>query len=299
MALVLADRVKETCSSPGTGAATLLGAQTGFQTFLSGVGNGNTCYYTIADQAGSRWEVGIGTYSSSGNTLTRTTPLSGSATTPVNFSSGTQDIFVTYPAEKAVTIDTLAYPPAIGSTTPNSGVFTTLRFNTSLSINGSTGSSGQVLSSTGTGAQWIGPSAFLDNITTTQGAILYRNSVGWVNLNPGTNGQVLQTNGSGSLVWAVVPPGPIIINGSSNVSIPSTNGNVSIYSAGVNTANITSSGVNVNGTSAAPTGSAINHIDLTKQTNYDKLQNLSSNTDLAIKALDQDSGFYRDLKNHL
>ena len=102
MALILADRVKETCSSPGTGAATLLGAQTGFQTFLSGVGNGNTCYYTIADQAGSRWEVGIGTYSSSGNTLTRTTPLSGSSVTPVNFSSGTQDIFVTYPAEKAV-----------------------------------------------------------------------------------------------------------------------------------------------------------------------------------------------------
>jgi hypothetical protein len=102
MALVLSDRVKETCSSPGTGTVSLLGAQTGFQAFSTGVGNGNTCYYTIADQSGTHWEVGIGTYSSTGNTLTRTTPLSGSATTPVNFSSGTQDVFVTYPAEKAI-----------------------------------------------------------------------------------------------------------------------------------------------------------------------------------------------------
>lgn len=102
MALILSDRVQETASAPGTGTVTLLGAVTGFQPFSTGVGNGNTCYYTIADQAGSNWEVGIGTYSSSGNTLTRTTPLSGSSTTPVNFSSGIQNVFVTYPAEKAV-----------------------------------------------------------------------------------------------------------------------------------------------------------------------------------------------------
>jgi hypothetical protein len=105
MALILSDRVKETCSSPGTGTVSLLGAQTGFQAFSTGVGNGNTCYYTIADQSGTHWEVGIGTYSSTGNTLTRTTPLSGSATTPVNFSSGTQDVFLTYPAEKSVNKD--------------------------------------------------------------------------------------------------------------------------------------------------------------------------------------------------
>ena len=105
MALVLSDRVQETANSPGTGAVTLLGAVTGYQTFATGVGNGNTCYYCIADQGGSLWEVGIGTYSSSGNTLTRTTPLSGSNTTPVNFLSGTQAVFVTYPAEKSVNLD--------------------------------------------------------------------------------------------------------------------------------------------------------------------------------------------------
>lgn len=121
MALVLNDRVLETCTSPGTGAATLLGAVTGYQTFSSGVGNNNTCYYCIADQGGANWEVGIGTYSSGGNTLTRTTPLSGSSATPVNFSSGTQNVFVTYPAEKKVVLDASGNVTALGTIT--SGVW--------------------------------------------------------------------------------------------------------------------------------------------------------------------------------
>lgn len=115
MALVLADRVLETCTSPGTGAVTLLGATTGYQTFGSAIGNGNTCYYAIADQSGANWEVGIGTYASSGNTLTRTTPLSGSAATPVNFSSGTQNVFVTYPAEKSVNLNASGNVSALGT----------------------------------------------------------------------------------------------------------------------------------------------------------------------------------------
>lgn len=103
MALILADRVKETCAAPGTGTVSLLGASTGFQAFSSAIGDGNTCYYTISDQGGANWEVGIGTYASSGNTLARTTVLSSSAggTTKANFSTGTQDVFVTYPAEVA------------------------------------------------------------------------------------------------------------------------------------------------------------------------------------------------------
>ena len=109
MALVLKDRVLETCTAPGTGAVTLLGAVTGYQTFSSAIGNANTCYYTIADQNGANWEVGIGTYTSSGNTLTRTTVLSssnGGATT--NFTSGTQNVFVTYPSERSVNLSSSA-----------------------------------------------------------------------------------------------------------------------------------------------------------------------------------------------
>ena len=105
MALVLKDRVKETCTSPGTGMVTLLGAATGYQSF-SVIGNGNTAYYCIADQAGGNWEVGIGTYTSSGTTLSRNTVLeSSNSGSLVNFSSGTQDVFCTYPAEKSVNQD--------------------------------------------------------------------------------------------------------------------------------------------------------------------------------------------------
>jgi hypothetical protein len=106
MALVLADRVQETTTTTGTGTITLAGAVSGYQSF-SVVGNGNTTYYTIADQAGSNWEVGIGTYTSSGTTLARTTVLASSNSgSLVNFTSGTKNVFVTYPAGYAVNTQT-------------------------------------------------------------------------------------------------------------------------------------------------------------------------------------------------
>lgn len=99
MAFVLADRVKETTTTTGTGTVTLAGASAGYQSF-SAIGDGNTTYYTIAAQTGTEWEVGIGTYTSSGTTLSRTTVLSSSNSgSLVNFSAGTKDVFVTYPAE--------------------------------------------------------------------------------------------------------------------------------------------------------------------------------------------------------
>ena len=104
MALVLADRVKETTTTAGTGTVTLLGASTGFQSFAV-IGNANTTYYTIAGQTGNEWEVGIGTYTASGTTLARTTVLSNSAGTQpsaLSFSAGTKDVFVTYPAGYSV-----------------------------------------------------------------------------------------------------------------------------------------------------------------------------------------------------
>ena len=98
MAFVLADRVKETTTTAGTGTVTLLGASTGYQSFAV-IGDANTTYYTIAGQTGSEWEVGIGTYASSGTTLARTAVISSSNSgSLVNFSAGTKDVFVTYPA---------------------------------------------------------------------------------------------------------------------------------------------------------------------------------------------------------
>jgi hypothetical protein len=102
MALVLADRVKETTTTTGTGTVTLLGASTGFQSFAV-VGNANTTYYCIAGQTGNEWEVGVGTYTSSGTTLARTAILASSNSgSAVNFSAGTKDVFVTYPASYSV-----------------------------------------------------------------------------------------------------------------------------------------------------------------------------------------------------
>lgn len=102
MALVLKDRVQETTTTTGTGTITLAGAISGFQSF-SVIGNGNTCYYTI--QGGAQWEVGVGTYTASGTTLSRDSVLeSSNSGSLVNFSAGTKNVFVTYPAERAVTL---------------------------------------------------------------------------------------------------------------------------------------------------------------------------------------------------
>jgi len=103
MALVLDDRVQETTTTTGTGTLTLAGAVTGYQSF-DAIGNGNTTYYCITD--GTNWETGIGTYTASGTTLARTTVLkSSNAGSLVNFSAGSKNVFVTYPAGKAVYTD--------------------------------------------------------------------------------------------------------------------------------------------------------------------------------------------------
>ena len=100
MALVVKDRVKETTTTTGTGTLTLAGASTGFQSF-SVIGDGNTTYYTITD--GTDWEVGVGTYTASGTTLSRDTILeSSNSGSAVNWGSGSKDVFVTYPAERSV-----------------------------------------------------------------------------------------------------------------------------------------------------------------------------------------------------
>ena len=97
MALVFKDRVKETSTTIGTTDFVLLGAVSGFQAF-STVGNGNTTYYTAIN--GTEWEVGIGTYSTTGPTLARTTVLDSSTGSKVSFSAGTKSVFLDFPAGK-------------------------------------------------------------------------------------------------------------------------------------------------------------------------------------------------------
>jgi len=100
MPLAVYDRVKETTTTTGAGTLTLAGAATGFISF-SAVGNGNQTYYTIATNGGSEWEVGIGTYTSAGTTLSRDVILASSnAGSVVTLSAGTKDVFVTFPASR-------------------------------------------------------------------------------------------------------------------------------------------------------------------------------------------------------
>jgi len=98
MALVVKDRVQETTTTTGTGTVTLAGAVTGFQSF-SVIGDGNTCYYAIT--SGNDFEVGLGTYTASGTTLSRDTVLESSNSGSKITLAGTSNVFVTYPAEKS------------------------------------------------------------------------------------------------------------------------------------------------------------------------------------------------------
>lgn len=100
MALVHADRVKETSTTTGTGTYSLAGALTGFRTFVAGIATGNTCYYAATD--GTDWEIGLGTVTdATPDTLARTTILASSnAGAAVNWGAGTKTLFCTPPAGK-------------------------------------------------------------------------------------------------------------------------------------------------------------------------------------------------------
>jgi hypothetical protein len=147
MALVLADRVQEYSTTTGTGTLTLSGAYAGFQTFAAGIGNGNTCYYTITSDT-NQWEVGIGTVGV--GTLARTTLISSSTGSLVSF-VGTLTVFVTYPAEKSVNLDAAGVMSGyaisggtingttVGSTTAAAGSFSTLNSSGATRLGGLSG----------------------------------------------------------------------------------------------------------------------------------------------------------------
>jgi hypothetical protein len=186
MALVIDDRVRETTTVTGTNDATLLGAVTGFQAF-SVIGNGNTTYYTISDQSGGNWEVGLGTFSSVGPTLARTTVLSSSAGgAKVSFPAGTKDVFVTYPSDKAVYLDESGnVQPALGNVVASQVNIT---------------AQGDLRLEDTTGGQYVAlqaPGTVATSYTLT------------LPVDDGTNGQALITDGSGNLSWSTAASGDV------------------------------------------------------------------------------------------
>ena len=145
MALVVADRVQETTTTTGTGTITLAGAVSGFQSFAT-IGNANTTYYCVT--SGADWEIGIGTYTSAGTTLARTTILASSAAGAAISLAGTSNVFCVYPASKAVYEDAsgniAGYPftagtinsTTIGASSASTGAFTTLSASSTVSGTG-------------------------------------------------------------------------------------------------------------------------------------------------------------------
>ena len=103
MAFVLNDRVKETSTTTGTGTFSLAGAETGFESFVSGIGTTNSTFYAISNDGKNEYEVGIGTVTDAAtDTLSRTTIISSTnSDNAVNFTSGTKTVFCTYPAKRA------------------------------------------------------------------------------------------------------------------------------------------------------------------------------------------------------
>ena len=117
MALVLLDRSQQTGTSNTTVSFTLTGTVTGFQS-LAGVGNGNTTYYSAFDASGN-WETGLGTYSTTGPTLTRTTVYASSNSGSAVTFSGTVNIFVTQPS--SITVVSSNNPGTSGAVLTSAG----------------------------------------------------------------------------------------------------------------------------------------------------------------------------------
>jgi hypothetical protein len=116
--MIVADRVRETTTTTGTGTIDLAGAVTGFQGLVAGIGSGQVCAYCIAHQSASEWEVGYGTVTNaSPDTLSRTTiTASSNSNAAVSFSAGTKDVFATWPATSA---RHLLNQPEVQPGTPN------------------------------------------------------------------------------------------------------------------------------------------------------------------------------------
>lgn len=219
MAFVVADRVRETSTTTGTGAFTLAGAVIGYQSFSAAIGNGNTTYYTISNPGVNEWEVGIGTVSA--GSLARTTVLASSTGSAVNFTAGSKDVFVTYPSEAAVFSDnavTLTNKAISGASNTLSNIGNSSLSNSSVTV-GSTnialGGTATTLSGLTSVTATTFNGALSGNATTATTAtniaggaasqIPYQSGTGTTTFIPnGTTGQVLKSNGASAPGFADV-----------------------------------------------------------------------------------------------
>ena len=204
MALVIKDRVKETTTTTGTGTYTLAGAVSGFETFTANLSNSDTTYYVCTDN--TDFEVGLGTFTSSGTTLARTTILASSnSNNEVNWSSGTRTIFMTYPADKAVFKDASnnINGTFVGDITGNADTATTLE--TARTINGTSFNGGANITVTAAAGTLTGStlnSGVTASSLTSLGTLASNLNLGGQDIVTTTSNQDidLQTHGTGKVV---------------------------------------------------------------------------------------------------
>ena len=229
MAFVVKDRIKETTTTTGTGTYTLAGAANGGYETFANIGNANKTYYACTD--GTNWEVGLGTYTASGTTLSRDEIIeSSNSNNAVSWGSGSKDIFVTLPSSKALVMDNNDDFNIASGDAIMFGAGTSFA-NMSLSINGSTGALGlsepsfgtSVLNLTAQQLKGIGDGGDLHFLgQTTGGASRFRLY--------GGNTNVLTTNGDGSGVsinGALTASGDLTVD-TNTLHVDATNNRVGI-----------------------------------------------------------------------
>ena len=224
MALKIADRVRETTTTTGTGTINLGGAVTNFETFASNLSNSDTTYYAIVDNTNGDFEVGLGTFATgSPNTLARTTPISSSnSNSAVNFGAGTKDVFITTPASK------MAFLNASGSLISSGGTsLMEVANDTTPQLGGDLDVNGNSIVSTSNGNIAITPNGSgvvrLDgNVDIQSGTIDLKNS--------GSRSKINFYCESGNAHAQALQAAPHSESASNTLTLPSTGGDVDLVS---------------------------------------------------------------------
>ncbi len=245
MAFAVADRVKETSTTTGTGTLNLAGAEPGYQTFVAGIGTGNVTYYAIVNRATSEFEVGVGTVTDAAtDTLSRDTVISSSNSDAlVDFGAGTKDVICTLPSEKSYVLDNA------GDTTISADLSVT-------SISGS-GAGLTALNASNVSSGTL-PNARLDQqlqdvagLATTGGKYIQGNGSNFVlsaytlPTADGSANQVLQTNGSGAVSFATISADITGVTAGNGLTGGGTSGDVTLNVGAGNLIDVTADAIDV------------------------------------------------------